>query len=90
MSSALEIYKKWLLEQEKKRKIEEEKKLAKAKLIYLLFELIISITGLIIIGYNTNGWVCLGLLLVLWGNNMGVIRVMLTNKSNFVRKIWSR
>ena len=88
--SALDEYKKYLLEQEKKRKIENDLKIAKAKLVYLLFEFVISVTGLVIIGYHTNGWVCLGLFLVLWGNNMGVIRHILTPKSSFARKIWSR
>lgn len=90
MKSALDIYKDYLLKQEQKRQIEEEKKRAKAKLIYLIFEFIISISGLVIIGYQTNRWVVIGLFLVLWGNNMGVNRNIFSQKFNFVKKIWSR
>jgi polyferredoxin len=88
--SALEKYKEYLLEEEKKKKAELDFKVAKAKFFYLLFEFFISIIGLSIIGYHTNGWVCLGLFLVLWGNNMGVIRNILSPKNNSTRKIWSR
>jgi polyferredoxin len=88
--NALEKYKEFLLEEEKKRKVELDLKVAKAKFFYLLFEFFVSAIGFFIIGYHTNGWVCLGLFLVLWGNNMGVIRNILSPKSNSARKIWSR
>lgn len=90
MKSALDIYKEYLLKQEQKRQIEEENKRAKAKLIYLMFELIVSISGLVIVGYQTNRWVVIGLFLVLWGNNMGINRNIFTQKLNLVKKIWSR
>ncbi len=88
--NALEKYKEYLLEEEKRKKAELDLKIAKSKFLYLLFEFFISAIGLSIIGYHTNGWVCLGLFLVLWGNNMAVIRNILSPKSNSARKIWSR
>lgn len=88
--SALEKYKEYLLEEERKKKAELDFKIAKAKFFYLLFEFFVSASGILIIGYHTNGWICLGLFLVLWGNNMGVIRNILNPKNNSAQKIWKR
>jgi hypothetical protein len=88
--SSLDKYKEYLLEEEKRKKAELDLKISKAKFFYLLFEFCISVVGFFIIGYHTNRWVCLGLFLVLWGNNMGVIRNILSPKSNSARKIWKR
>ncbi len=88
--SELETYKKYLLEQEEKRKIENDLKIAKARFVYLLFEFILGVVGMVIIGYNTNGWVCFGLFLMFWGNNMGVVRQILNPKHNSTKQIWSK
>jgi hypothetical protein len=88
--NALEKYKEYLLEEERKKKADLDFKIAKAKFFYLLFEFFVSIIGMLIIGYHTNGWVCFGLFLVLWGNNMGVTRHILSPKSNASKKLWRR
>jgi len=88
--SALEKYKEYLLEEEKRKKAELDFKIAKAKFFYLLFEFFVSAIGICIIGYHTSTWICVGLFLVLWGNNMGVIRNILNPKNNSARKIWRR
>lgn len=88
--SALEKYKEYLLEEEKRKKAELDLKIAKSKFFYLLFEFFVSVIGLCIIGYHTNGWVCLGLFFLLWGNNMGVTRHILSPKSNSSKKLWRR
>ncbi len=84
----LDEYKKHLLQQELERKEQMVKKVKKARRILLLVELTAIIVGLIIIGYNTNSWVVVGLLFLLWGNNMGVFRTIFSSAKNSLKEIW--
>ena len=84
----LDEYKKHLLQQELERKEQMVKKLKKARRILLLVELTAIIVGLSIIGYNTNSWVVVGLLWLLWGNNMGVFRTIFSSAKNSLKEIW--
>ena len=84
----LDEYKKHLLQQELERKEQVTKKVKKARLILLLAEVTSSIVGLSIIGYHTNSWVVVGLLFLLWGNNMGVLRTVFSSAKNNFKEIW--
>lgn len=84
----LDEYKKHLLQQELERKEQVIKKVKKARRIFLLVELTAIIVGLSIIGYNTNSWVVVGLLWLLWGNNMGVFRTIFSSAKNSLKEIW--
>lgn len=84
----LDEYKKHLLQQELERKEQVTKKVKKARRIFLLVELTAIIVGLSIVGYNTNSWVVVGLLWLLWGNNMGVFRTIFSSAKNSLKEIW--
>lgn len=84
----LDEYKKHLLQQELERKEQVIKKVKKARRIFLLVELTAIIVGLSIVGYNTNSWVVVGLLWLLWGNNMGVFRTIFSSAKNSLKEIW--
>ncbi len=64
---------------------EEETRL---KLIYVAVEFILTASGYILIGYNTNGWVAIGLFLAFWGNNLSTTRSLVSNAKNRMRDIW--
>ena len=84
----LDEYKKHLLQQELERKEQVIKKVKKARWSFLLVELTAIIVGLSIIGYHTNSWVVVGLLFLLWGNNMGVFRTIFSSAKNSLKEIW--
>jgi hypothetical protein len=84
----LDEYKKHLLQQELERKEQVTKKVKKARRTLLLFEFTLIILGLSIIGYHTNSWVVVGLLFLLWGNNMGVFRTIFSSAKNSLKEIW--
>ncbi len=84
----LDEYKKHLLQQELERKERVIKKVKKARWSFLLVELTAITVGLIIIGYHTNSWVVVGLLFLLWGNNMGVFRTIFSSAKNSLKEIW--
>lgn len=58
------------------------------KLVYLAIEFVITVGGYILVGYNTNRWVCLGLFLMFWGNNLSITRSLVSNAKNRMRDIW--
>jgi len=84
----LEEYKKHLIRQELEHKEQVVKKVKKARRLFLMVELTAIIVGLTIIGYHTNSWVVVGLLWVLWGNNMGVFRTIFSSAKNSLKEIW--
>ena len=74
-----------------KKKMEKEKVVkdnSGARIVALIFELIIGIIGYGIIIYHTNAWVGLGLFFALWSNNMGVIRGMYNNIYKHSKALW--
>lgn len=55
-------------------KLEMEKKLNKLKIWSLIFELLISVSGWVMLTILLDWKICLAVMLIMWGNNMGVSR----------------
>lgn len=67
---------------------EAEKKKDKAKLLVLLYEIVVGIIGLCLIGFFSSWWVALGVWLLLISNNILILRNV-GEKSKMI-KFWEK
>ncbi len=85
-----DLVNKRMIELEKQKKEIMEETIRKAKKLqrnYLIVEIILQLVGFTIISYQLGGWVVLGLVLVLFGNNLSIHRVIYQGK-NIWKTIW--
>jgi len=75
------------------RKIKEEadaKQIAllKVRLKLTILELVVFLIGGGIVWYQINGYVLCGIMLMMWGNNLTLMRAAHKLKNNFYKKVW--
>lgn len=63
-------------------------KAKKLQLVYALFEMLIGMTGYLIIGFMVSWWLVIGLFMVNWSSNLGNRRTQNQNKKNIWTEIW--
>lgn len=58
------------------------------KLVYVTVEILLAIFGFLLVGYHTNGWVVIGLFLLIFSNNLSITRSLVSKKENKMKDIW--
>lgn len=88
MESMETDFKKMIDDKIKEEQLVQEKKVLTARLKFLIIEIVIGLVGWLILIYQLGWLIGLSIMLIISGNNLGLMRRVYTERKNIFKIIW--
>ena len=84
----IEKRKQEILTAREKLMLETMIKVKRLQLIYVLAELVLTVSGYLIIGFMVSWWLVVGIILISFGDRLQTVRTLYQRKKNIWSEIW--